>query len=297
MLYRFLKPKSLNNIGTFQDGALCFPNPLRIALLETNFLWPEKGEPDFALSIGTGITSGTFGAIKVGPQSPNKLGSFSRIVRSWKRIFEPEVAWIDFLNQVPSISRNRYHRLNIQLEGPEIGINDISSIENLQKLTTNSILNSSQITLVKDSIYASMFYFELRELPNIINGAYECKGHIYCRMNLPKYGREYLWNELFKSGAFFLILGCPTPCVSKVLKTAPPFRREITFSVPSLDELLNISLTGLTSKPTSISGFPRQLKELINAQKLYTPFGRVDHMVQEKSLPLVPQKRGQNRMS
>ena len=70
----------LNNLGTFQDGALCFPNPLRIALLEANFLWPDKGEPDFALSIGTGITKGTFTSFYFGPQSPVKLGSFSRII-------------------------------------------------------------------------------------------------------------------------------------------------------------------------------------------------------------------------
>ena len=226
-----------------------------------------------------------------------KLGSLSRILRCCKRIFEPEVAWVDLLNEIPEASRSRYHRLNIQLNGPEISIDDITSIQPLREQTRKSITTNSQLQSIRDSLFASMFYFELQETPKFINGEFECKGYIYCRVDLPKTGREYLYEELIRTSSFFLVSGCPIACVNKVFKSAPPFRREIRFSTNFLTDIVYISIRGITSKPVSISGLPRPLNDLIRVQKFHVPFGRVDHVQEEKSLPNTPVKRNIEKIS
>jgi hypothetical protein len=57
--------------------------------------------------------------------------------------------------------------------------------------------------------------------------------------------------------------------------------------VNTLSESITISIKGITSIPRLISGFPISLKDLINSQQLYTPFGRVDHLTLKKPLPSI----------
>ena len=199
-------------------------------------------------------------------------------------MFEPEVVWNDLVNEIPPELRSRYLRLNLQLQGPEISIDDISSMDSLRAQVKDSISSNHQFLRVKDFLLASMFYFELEDFPEYNNGVFECTGYISCRMSLPRQGREYLYTELLRTSSFFLLSGRPIPCVEKFPKSLPPFRRKITFSAESLTENVFLSLRGLTSRPTSISGLPKTLHDLIRLQKLHTPFGRVDHVVSEETL-------------
>jgi hypothetical protein len=61
--------------------------------------------------------------------------------------------------------------------------------------------------------------------------------------------------------------------------------------VNTLSESILISIRGIISIPRLISGFPTYLKDLINSQQLYAPFGRADHLILKKPLPSILAKR------
>jgi hypothetical protein len=79
-----------------------------------------------------------------------------------------------------------------------------------------------------------------------------------------------------------------------VPKSLPPFKRRVNFTVPKLQDMITMSVRGITSVPKSISGFPTCLKDLIDQQQLDSPFGTVDHAIAEKPLPVIPSKRAAN---
>ena len=278
----------VKNLGTFQDGGLQNNNPIVIARSESLFLWPEKGEPDFALSLGTGTTSMPTAA---STQSPVTDRFYLRLFKSFMRSLDSEEAWKRFIYTIPVQYRSRYHRLNLYLQGPEPPLDDLSTVGELKTQTMEYIKSSSTIPTIMDSMYAAMFYFELEDLPRFINGRYECVGHIFCRLNLPPNGRQYLYSQLIATSSWFLIHGHPTACVLKVLKGHPPFKRRVQFVVDTLSESIAISIRGITSMPRLISGFPISLKNLIDSQQLYAPFGRADHSTLGKLLPSIPAKR------
>ena len=63
------------------------------------------------------------------------------------------------------------------------------------------------------------------------------------------------------------------------------------FVVNTLSKSIAISIRGIISIPRLISGFPISLKDLIDSQQLYAPFGWVDHLTLKKPLPSILVKR------
>ena len=170
-----------------------------------------------------------------------------------------EREWKKFYNSVPMEARSRYHRLNVFFDGPEPNIDDLSSLKDLKQLAHNSITSSIQATLVKDSIYASIFYFELDDVPHFVNGNFQCQGTIFCRLTLDHQGRENLYHTLIGASSFFLVSGRPVACVESIPKGVPPFRRRVYFTAESMDEEVCILIRGITSKLRMISGLPKTL--------------------------------------
>ena len=283
---RFFTPKILKTLGTFQDGGLRHNNPLNIALWESRFLWPQKGEPDFALSLGTGTPYR-----RSSSTSPVKDRFFQRIMKTFMLSLDGEKTWDEFVNSLPETSRSRFHRLNLSLSSSNLGIDDVSIIENLKRRAQEHFEADAQVRLVRDSIWASLFYFELEDCPQYVDSKYVCAGHVLFRLNLPEDGQENLYRRLKESSALFLVDGRPVACVDSLPKTFPPFKRKIRFTVSSLSETLGISLRGITLKPRLISGSPKSVKELMKLQMLQAPFGRYDHLPMEKSLPSIPARK------
>ena len=181
--------------------------------------------------------------------------------------------------------------MNISLPGKEPSIDDVSSIGDLLEETQRHIeRNPCEIQQVLDSIYASIFYFELDTLPRYVDGLYHCSGMILCRLSLGKHARQSLYQWLIDSSAYFLINGRPVICASSVPEGIPPFKCRIHFSIQTLEDSLGISIRGVTKSPKLISGFPRSVLSLVQCQMLYAPFGRIDHST-EKNLPNLPSKR------
>lgn len=135
------------------------------------------------------------------------------------------------------------------------------------------------ITSLLDSIFASMFYFELDQHYMREDGLYVCIGSVHCHLTLDAGGREHLHQSLLKSSSYFLTMGQPTPCATHIPQNLPPFKRMIEFVLSSLDDDVGITLLG---------GLPRTARKLIETQQLEAPFGRVSCSVLEKVLPKVP---------
>ncbi|KIW00820.1 hypothetical protein, variant [Verruconis gallopava] len=286
----FFKPQLLKHFGTFQDGALHHNNPTKIALWEQQYIWPEKTglQPDFVLSIGTGCAAKQ-DVIKTGPFSPAKDRFLSRIFEAFNWNIDAERAWRDIINFTPSSFHSRYHRINLAMETEEPRIDDIATIDALKEQTEKEILGGPEISSFKENLIAAMFYFRLTEVA-VDNDCYNCRGYIACRMEFSKAGRQALHRAIFDAGSYFLVNGTPVPC----LKSKPvnkPFRRSISFSVDDLDDNLYISLHRLGVSTSQLSGLPRSVRSLAEAQGLFAKFGRSDHRITHSRMSRLPQKR------
>jgi hypothetical protein len=290
ILVRFFKPQAVGKIGLCQDGGLLHNCPSDIAHWETRFVWPNKPhDPDFALSLGTGIIS----------LSEDKSGIASR---SLLRIFDACKQWLNaqkgyarYINSVPLESRSRYHRLNIQFHGPEPSLDDALKIPEMKDAVAHTVSQDQDgMIAILDAMIASLFYFELDGLPETRRGELFCSGHIYCRADLRADGLRYLYTRLRDTSSWFLVQGNPVKCVERIPKSLPPFKRKVGFRVKHDDELVTISIRGITRTSISISGFPTTVRQLVMCQRLDVVFGTVDHMVKEKPLPAIPRKRSRD---
>lgn len=214
-----------------------------------------------------------------------------RLFESLMRNIDAEDAYKRHLNSKPREVRHRCHRLNIQFNGPEPSLDDASKVPELKMATHESILQDIvAIPSLINSMMASMFYFELDELPLPEADGYYCHGFIYCRLDIPPEGLRYLYQRLFETTSWFIVQGSPVSCVQNIPRSLPPFKRRVSFRTQSMAEVIAMSIRGITSSSVELSGFPTTLSKLVEAQQLYSPFGTVCHTVLEKALPAI--KRG-----
>ncbi|KAM0714195.1 hypothetical protein Q7P37_009982 [Cladosporium fusiforme] len=285
----FFKPQLLRNLGTFQDSGLYYNNPLNIATWETKYIWPDK-IVDFALSIRTGTTDHDSYAFSVDAYSPVKDRFLSRLYKTFMKSLDRERVWREIYNSLTKREKGRYHRLNLPIQGKEPTLDDVMAIDTLKRQAQSWIGTNQRFLLSLDSMYASMFYFELADYPIYVDNSYCYVGNIYCRVNIPLQGRRRLYEKLDSTASYFLVLGEPTRCVDYIptCSAVPPFKRKVQFSVETLYDDIGITLLGLTSSPMTISGLPQTATELLQTQQLRSPFGRTDCKGEEKTLPLTP---------
>ena len=88
------------------------------------------------------------------------------------RQLDGEEQWKTFIRCVSSEIRPRCHRLNISFLGIEPALDDVAVIEHLKEEVSKLVESSPQTLTVKDTIIASLFYFELDSLSFLEGGAY-----------------------------------------------------------------------------------------------------------------------------
>ncbi|KAK6428380.1 hypothetical protein LTR95_015477 [Oleoguttula sp. CCFEE 5521] len=231
----FFKPRLLQHFGTFQDGGLQHNNPLNIAMWELKSLWPSR-VLDFALSIGTGISQASTVAYGTGPYSPVRDRFVARVFRTFMKSMNGERVWRDIYNSLTERERDRYHRLNLPLDGKEPDLDDVTSMTDLKRQSIQWLAPEHRLVAPLDSVFASMFYFEVDTFDLEPDGLFRCVGNVFCRLNLTRSGRDYLYTLLKSSSSYFSINGQPTPCVDHVPRGGPPFRRVVKFTVETLEE-------------------------------------------------------------
>ena len=72
------------------------------------------------------------------------------------------------------------------------------------------------------------------------------------------------------------------------------FKRQGCFQAKLEDGPITMSIRGIISTSKAISGFPTTIQQLIRNLRLDSPFGTVDHSLNEKPLPTVPRKRSRS---
>jgi hypothetical protein len=236
-------------------------------------LWPDKHpQPDVMLSIGTGWASDRLSITR--PKSP---GAFSRLADALDWNLCAERQWKEIINFTPVQFRDRYHRINLQLDTKEPRIDDISMIDSLQ-LKTEAMLNcTDKLSHFHTRWLASLFFVEIENVVNDISSI-KCSASIFCRQRIPKSRMPALYDKLSSWGAYFLVNG-KVLCITKPTQfSSSTFRCLVDFTVEDMSNDLHISL-GLRELELRwpISGLPRRLDKLIEVQGYGNAFGRSDH--------------------
>lgn len=294
---RLFSPKVVKELGTFQDGGLRHNNPINIITWEQKLLRPSHPLPDFVLSLGTG--SPHRGGRSGTGQPPVRERFLHRLFKSFMLSMDGEQIWNEFRQTLPKTSQARYHRLNFEVNSLRLAIDDVSNMERLKSDTRSYMDSAIRLNSMRDAVYASMFYFQFDQKPVQAQGRYCCTGRILLRLNLQPSGRIALYHQLLAASACFVMYNQEVPCVRRVAQRPTPYCMPVQFSVGSMHDEVAITLTNITKFPLAISGLPRRASEIVEAQLLDSPFGRVDHVESEKRLPLLPMqgKRKADRMA
>jgi hypothetical protein len=287
----------VENVDTFQDGGLRHNCPAFLTSWECGIIWPDRGQIfdsnncqiDHLLSLGTGTS--VLSKYATGPHSPQTDHFFHRFVGNYKVQLDGEMQWRTFTRCVPPHMRTRLHRLNVSLTGNEPALDDITAMERLKASASNYIQSDAQVVLLRNTMIASIFYLEIDSITSVEGGSSQCHGTIFCRVPLGYSGRRDLYRTLLEKRAFFVINGRGSSCSEIMPKGIPIYRKSVDFILKGPEDQLQISITGITSEPTFISGMPTQLNTLIKAQGLDMPFGCIDHRAVSRKLPDTPLKR------
>ncbi|KAF2680658.1 FabD/lysophospholipase-like protein [Lentithecium fluviatile CBS 122367] len=297
----FFKSKDVNFLDTYQDGGLRHNNPAFIASWECARLWPERcqmfdldGRIDHMVSLGTGALSSA--KYQVGPHSPRMDRFLPRLASNLKHQLDAEQQWMWFYNCIPLELRHRYHRLNAYYPGSEPALNDVAAIDQLKRQAKDSLVANPHLALAKDYMLASIFYFEIEEVSRLEGGGYHCAGHVFCRLPLDIVGRKALYESLEENRASFVVNKRSKPCVNFMPEGIPPYRCLVELVTKGMEDKIQISFRSVTTQASLISGMPATLSNLVRAQGLDAPFGRVDKVEDERPLPIVPSKRGHHEI-
>jgi hypothetical protein len=181
--------------------------------------------------------------------------------------------------------------LNVPLSGPEPALDNVAAIARLKKEASISIESDACVSIAKDIMIALLFYLEVDDLCKTENSMHHCSATIYCRLLLNFIEQKRFYQTLQKKHAFFVINSHALPCVQSLPSRFPMFCRTIDLFLKDMTDKIQIFISGVTSKPTLISGMPTQLRRLVTAQDLSMPFGCIDNQHVEKKLPGTPRKR------
>lgn len=273
--------------------------PAFIASWECATLWPDRckilepdnGRIDHMISLGTGHS--LCSTPKFGPHSPVRDRFPKRLLGNCMMHMDSENQWKMFAQCVPPKLHGRYHRLNVCFPGPEPAINEVQAIRDLKILAQQSFASDKKAHIIRDTMIASMFYFELDSFSTMKGGSIRCLGTIMCRLPLDAHGRLGLQMKLWDSASSFVVCNETFQCVETMNRKEPVpiFRRQLDFKLKNITDDVHIYITGITNHPTPISGLPRPLNQIIEVQGLIAPFGCLDHREAGRLLPDASLKR------
>ncbi|KAL6812923.1 acyl transferase/acyl hydrolase/lysophospholipase [Trichoderma sp. SZMC 28013] len=153
----YFKPFTHQKTGcAYIDGAIHHHCPVFVADQERRLLWEDVQDslPDITLSIGSGITKHD-----AYPSETNNSNGFHE--DDCRRI-----------------------RLNAEFIDVKLSLDDVESIDMLEKITRNTIQqNQNEVQKVAEKLIASCFYFETTSPAKRDRGEkkYQCSGRIRCR--------------------------------------------------------------------------------------------------------------------
>lgn len=205
-------------------------------------------------------------------------------------LMDGQNTWRTYYNAIPEQHRARYHRLNMEFDGAEPQLDDLSCLTEItQKAANASPLLSQQIRDIAGDILATLFYIGLDSVvwkaSHYVFGA-----RILCRLP-PGRSLDAIVTKLKASASTFSMNAKGQPHLftdrTKVLcidhdttRSQQPFSRAIEFYASSLQDLVDIKFElneRTDGGERSISNCPYKVGDLIKNSKLHQIFGRADH--------------------
>ena len=236
-------------------------------------IWPSRHTHDLLVSVGTGYSLEMDGTgDPPGRHSPAGCGP----VRLWRAYnsspcMDGMEAYREGRLHVPSFMRSNTIRLDHALDGDLPRLDDVGKLEELAALPF-----TVPDELVR-AVLATCFFFELDALPSRADGQYHLRGSVLCARTQSRRIVDRVLVE-FPGARFQTGRGRPLGRVDgdDGCPLCGYYRKQVTLSVPSLDEEVTIALAS-PAQQRPIGGFPKTIRQFLHDQQAEAIFGRPDH--------------------
>ncbi|KAK3707125.1 hypothetical protein LTR37_012294 [Vermiconidia calcicola] len=190
---------------TYLDGGMRSPNPAFIADRERRLIWPDVGEPDLFLSLGTGqnritILEQLSSRPKDGvpttviPRPGQTAEEARRAAKKWRRktdeILDAEIAWQDFrayaVKERSEAKGRRFIRFNPDLDKEPPAPDSKRDLENLQLVVRKRLQTPHRLAALRNvahRLVASSFYLDIHSKATAEKSEQSVSGAITCRFD------------------------------------------------------------------------------------------------------------------
>jgi len=256
-----------------------------MALSEAEALFPLTEEPDFVVNLGTGVQrQNTEELYTPGLRSLFGNNWISRFVHGSLETMAGDKDWKALVSSGRPKSSGKYHRLDIEFEGPESRLDAVSDMASLQSQALGDPLLSPVLDNIAACAIASQFYFKPDTRPRYMGGQYVGSGWIKCKLRHGEPAFVVLLSRLCAAGARLLIgnRNAPDPhdrCIAEIgdrsnFDETRNFCASVTFGVKGS---FSVFLQEGSNAARHISGSPFSVEKLVRAEGLEAYFGRADH--------------------
>ena len=198
----FFRPFTFHS-KTYLDGGMRGPNPAFIADRERRLIWPDVGEPDLFLSLGTGQNRITVleklssrpkdGLSETAMPRPGQTAEEARKAsRKWRRksdeILDAEIAWQDFrayaVRERSEAKGRRFIRFNPDLDREPPSGDSKGDLENLQIVVRKRLQTPHRLAALRNvahRLVASAFYLDIQSKATADKADQLVSGNITCR--------------------------------------------------------------------------------------------------------------------
>jgi len=188
---------------TYLDGGLRCINPAFIAERERRLIWPDVGDPDLFLSLGTGQNRiSILEKLSARPKEnspstmiprPGQTGEEARrAAKTWQRktneILDAELAWQDFRSYAvkdrSEAKGRRFVRFNPDLDKEPPAGDSKSDLENLQVVVRKRLQTPHRLAALRNvaqRLVSSSFYLDMQSKATVEKGEQVISGIISCR--------------------------------------------------------------------------------------------------------------------
>lgn len=230
-------------------------------------------EPSIVVSLGTGSAAEDEG-VSSNILSERFLPRLSRAL--WKQTGS-KVTWSHLLHHQKADSDTKLFRFDINFKGEEPLLDEVGMVEPVYQIAHDTVNGSTNLRRLGCHIRSELFIFELDEAhpPYYFKGAYQCTGHIVCRLRGHTLEYQEFIGQLCEEAASFRVGALSWKLKHEHINT--DIRLRIHFAVTTLSSSISITLSKGTEKEFHISGSPFTLEWLIRRQALNAVFGTSDH--------------------
>lgn len=251
--------------GIYWDGGLVFPDPVKLALFESERLWPESS-PDVIISLGTGVQ----------PKVKGGRRSLHRLWAGFMDFLDGQSHSRDTAKGLEKLTHGSFFRLNTILQRP-IRLDNTSDLDELRKSVYKSPTSRMETKNVVLALLSSNFYLTLDGKPIFDFGFYHYTASIRCRADCSAVISAL--NRLCPSTKRFVtqteVLG---DCSAKdICHMCHRYRKRVTVTVRHPSDFVTISIQSGSELIWKISAFPQRMSWFEEQGGLNDLFGNKYH--------------------